>query len=293
MERFKRLGLYLDEWPDDANVLAYAARLAQLAQIEMMQVVYYSRRAPDDPRGPFDHEGMLHRHLPAELLNCTSLRVVRRGAVEEILRAAREHALDLILAGRTLPASQLATGHAFNRLVRKAPCSVMLVPEGAAVHLSRVLVPVDFSEHARLALETAVDLARASGKPHPQLHVQTVFSVGYGYSKTGLTLEEAVAELEQRNRQRLEEFVHAAVDTTGLSCELHCSSSDEPEQAILQLAQARKVDLICVGSRGLSGMASVILGGTAERIVAQASIPTLIVKRKGETLGLLDALLGR
>ncbi len=292
MEQFKRLGLYLDEWPDDVNVLAFATRIAQLADSEMIQVVYYSRRPPDDPQGPFDHEGMLRTHLPAELMNRTTLRIVREGAVEEVLRAAREHALDLILAGRTLPASQLATGHAFNRLARKAPCSVLLVPEGAAVHLSRVLVPVDFSEHAKLALQAAVKLARAAGKPNPQVHVQTVFSVGYGYSKTGLTLEEAVAELERRNRQRLEDFVRD-IDMSGLTCELYCSASDEPENAILQLAQARKVDLICVGSRGLSRMASVILGGTAERIVAQASVPTLIVKRKGETLGLLDLLLGR
>lgn len=292
MELIKRLGLYLDEWPDDISVLAYTARLAQLADIEMVHVVYYSRRAPDDPRGPYEHERTLREHLPADLMPRVTLQIEPQGAVEAMLRAARERELDLILAGRTLPASQLATGHAFNRLARKAPCSVMLIPEGAAVHLSRVLVPVDFSEHAKLALRAAVELAQASGEPRPQILVQTVFNVGYGYSKTGRTLEEAVREQEQIHQRRLEEFVRD-VDFRGLTCELQCSSAEEPEAAIVQLAQARKVDLICVGSRGMTRMASVILGGTAERIVATAPMPVLIVKRKGETLGLLDLLLGR
>lgn len=292
MEQIKRLGLYLDEWPDDMNVLAYTARLAQLTDLEMVHVVYYSRRAPDDPRGPYEHERTLREQLPAELMPRVTLQIEPQGAVEATLRAARERELDLILAGRTLPASQLATGHAFNRLARKAPCSVMLIPEGVAVHLSRVLVPVDFSEHAKLALRAAVTLARASGEPRPQVLVQTVFSVGYGYSKTGLTLEAAVREQEQRHQRRLEEFVRD-VDFSGMTCELQCSSADEPEAAIVQFAQARKVDLICVGSRGMTRMASVILGGTAERIVAAAPMPVLIVKRKGETLSLLDVLLGK
>lgn len=292
MEQIKRLGVYLDEWPDDMNVLAYTARLAQLADLEMVHVVYYSRRAPDDPRGPYEHERTLRDNLPTDLMQRVTLQIEPQGAVEATLRAARERELDLILAGRTLPASQLATGHAFNRLARKAPCSVMLIPEGAAVHLSRVLVPVDFSEHAKLALRAAVGLARASGEPRPQVLVQTVFSVGYGYSKTGLTLEQAVRAQEQAHQRRLEEFVRD-VDFSGLTCELQCSSADEPEAAIVQFAQARKVDLICVGSRGMTRMASVILGGTAERIVAGAPMPVLIVKRKGETLSLLDVLLGK
>lgn len=292
MEQIKRLGLYLDEWPDDMNVLAYTTRLARLTDLEMVHVVYYSRRAPDDPRGPYEHERTLREQLPADLMPRVTLQIEPQGAVEATLRAARERELDLVLAGRTLPASQLATGHAFNRLARKSPCSILLIPEGASVHLSRVLVPVDFSEHARLALRAAVALARASGEPRPQVLVQTVFSVGYGYSKTGLTLEAAVRAQEQVHQRRLEEFTRD-VDFSGLTCELQCSSADEPEAAIVQFAQARKVDLICVGSRGMTRVASVILGGTAERIVAAAPMPVLIVKRKGETLGLLDFLLGK
>ncbi|HNQ24209.1 MAG TPA: universal stress protein [Phycisphaerae bacterium] len=292
MEQFKRLGVYLDEWPDDKDVLAFTARIAELGDPESVHVVYFTRRAEDDPRGPFDHEGTLRRHLSPGLMQRVTMQVERQGAVDTMLRAARRLDLDLVLAGRVLPASQLAVGHGFNRLARKAPCDVLLIPEGAAVHLSRVLVPVDFSDHSRMALRAAALFARASGEPRPQLYVQTVFAVGYGYSKAGCTLEEAVRGLEQIHQQRLEEFVQG-VDLSGLSCELHCSASDEPEAAIVQFAQARKADLICVGSRGMTPTASVLLGGTVDRLVTRASLPLLIVKRKGETLGLLDALLGK
>jgi nucleotide-binding universal stress UspA family protein len=52
------------------------------------------------------------------------------------------------------------------------------------------------------------------------------------------------------------------------------------------------MDMIVVGSRGLSRSAAAILGSTAERVLTCSPLPVLIVKRKGETVHLLDALLG-
>lgn len=292
MQAMKRIGVYLDEWPDDKDVLGYLVRLADLFAPELVDVVYLARRDEDHPDGPLDHEAILRRHLTDELMQRVSLRVERKDAVDTMLKTARERELDLILAGRTLPSSQLAVGHAFNRLARKAPCNVLLIPEGAAVHLARVLVPVDFSPHAKLTLQTAVAMACASGEARPQIHILHAFQVGYGYTKTGRSLEEVVRELQELYRERLTDFTKD-IDFCGASVELYCAAADHPEAAIVDCAQTRKVDLLCIGSRGKTAAATMLLGGIADRIVAQASVPVLIVKQKGETVSLLDALFGR
>lgn len=292
MMTYKRLGVYLDEWPDDVDVLAHTARIATLAQSASIDCVYYARHESEEAGGRPDPAAFVRQHLPAELHDRITMQVVRSAPVEAVLRTARDRELELIVLGRSLPSSQIAVGNVFNRIARKAPCSVLLVPEAARVHLSRVLVPVDFSPHARLAIEAAVDFARASGEPNPQVVVQTVYAVGYGYAKLGLTLEQASRQLCEVTRKQLETFV-AGIDTQGVAFELVCTFSEDPASAVHELARVRRMDLVCVGSRGASsGMAS-LLGGTAEQIFVNAATPVLIVKRKGETIGLLDALFGR
>ncbi len=291
MKELKRLAVYLDEWADDKDVLAFAGRIALLAESESILCVYLQRHHPDAP-GAVKHEQFVKSHLPAELHDRLTLEVHQTGAVDVVLKAARDQELDLVLAGRSLPSNQVAVGNAFNRLSRKAPCSVFLIPQDAHVHLSRVLVPVDFSEHSRLAIDAALDIARSSEEATPQVVVQTVFCVDYGYSKSGLTLEEASERMEDLARKRLAAFV-ADIDTSGVDFELVCSCSEVPEHAISDLAASRKMDMICVGSRGVTSSAVALLGGTAERIIAAVAKPVLIVKRKGETARLLDVLLGR
>jgi nucleotide-binding universal stress UspA family protein len=56
------------------------------------------------------------------------------------------------------------------------------------------------------------------------------------------------------------------------------------------LAAAEGVDLLAVGSRGLSPLAAVFLGSTAERLAGKSPRPVLVVRRRGEARGLLGAI---
>ena len=52
-------------------------------------------------------------------------------------------------------------------------------------------------------------------------------------------------------------------------------------------------DLLVVGSRGLSRIATVLLGSTAEQLAGLAVGPVLVIRRKGEVLGLVEGLFHR
>jgi len=291
MERFKRLGVFLHNSPADKAALAFTGLLATLAKSESVLGIHVREPEQDEEDSPqlASFEAEVRQELPEAITRITKVEVHSGSTVPEIWRSARKLDLDMIIVGRRLPSEQLGIGSAFARLARKAPCNVLVVPQYARPHLGRVLVPVDFSPHSKLALEHGLVIAKACGDGHPQVVVVSNASVGYGHHKLGLSLQDAVEQLEKITRQKLEGFV-AGVDTAGIDVELLCTCSEQPEAAIQEVAVARKMDLIVVGSRGARSL--FMLGSVAERILHHSLLPVLIVKQKGETFHILDALFG-
>jgi nucleotide-binding universal stress UspA family protein len=290
---FEKIGLFLVGSPADQVAIDYAGRIAELADSKTLLCI---SEAEDEHRAPVDSDelrGRISAAMPTALHARIELRVFGRNGPAEMLRAARDDQLDLVVRGRRLPSHQLGNPLACTRLERKSPCSTLIVPAPARVHMSRLLVPVDFSEHSKLALETALQLARAAGaaaNERAQVTVETTFAVHYGYQKIGVTLAEAAANIEAGIRRALGAFL-AGVDTTGVDFDTVLMCSEQTAQSINEVAAARKMDMVLVGSRGATPSAAAILGETAEYILASAAIPTLVVKKKGETVGLLNALL--
>lgn len=290
MERFKKLGVFLHYPPADAAALQYAARFAGCAVAENLLCVHVREADADGaPPDPAELKKQVCAQLPAEVASRINVEVRTATGVAEILRVTHDQDLDLIVVGRRLPSEQIGIGSAFARLARKAPCSVLVVPTQSRPHLERAFVAVDFSDHSKLALETGIAIVRACGGDHPQLVVHSNAAVGYGYAKLGMTLPEALADRERTLRKDIQDFVKP-VDTSGLDVEVLPSTSEDLDLAILESAIARKMDLIVLGSRGQA--AALLLGSTSERVLLKSVLPVLIVKPKGETSRILDALFG-
>jgi nucleotide-binding universal stress UspA family protein len=294
MKQYRRIGVFLTGSPADDEALAFAGRFATVAESEKILCVYVHGGGPEGEPAPTINIKDLRERvtglLPKNVAANTEVQVHEGHGVAEILRSARDLELDLIVKGRRLPAHQAAVGSVCTKLARKSPCSVLIVPDYCRPHVSRILVPVDFSEHSKLALTAALEIARGSGE-EPQVIVQTVGCVAYGYHMLGMNRDEAIAKQAEVTQQKLDEFLKK-VNTSGVQFETIITWSEDIAAAVHDLAAVRKMDMIVVGSRGLSPAAAAILGGNAERILLQAPQPVLIVKRKGETVGLLNALLG-
>ena len=54
--------------------------------------------------------------------------------------------------------------------------------------------------------------------------------------------------------------------------------SGKPPEAIIQIAEERKADLIVLGSHGRTGVERLLMGSVAERVIVLASCPVLVVK---------------
>jgi nucleotide-binding universal stress UspA family protein len=291
---FPKIGVFYDGAPGSDEALQFAAALGRAFAPESILCVHVAGRGgvqyEPNPELP-DFTKLVEQRFGPELMTRTRVAVHEGEGVAEILRSARDESLDLIVVGRRLPSDEMSVGSTFTRLARKSPCSVLVAPVYARPHLSRILVPVDGSEHSKSAVETAVAMARRIGAPQAQLVLQQVYTLGYGYQYTGDDFHEAGRKLETVTREKLRKLAAETVPSD-MKADTVCICSEQPARAITDLSVAMKMDLIVVGSRGLSSTAAALLGSNTERILMASPIPVLIVKRKGETAKLLAALLG-
>ena len=206
---------------------------------------------------------------------------------QAILGAAEEWQPDLLVIGtRGLTGlAHLLLGSTAERVVQKAPCPVLSVhPEDAERHrpIKTVLVPTDFSADADRALDTVLHLFPA---PHGAIKLILVHAfhlpveyTAYGPIPTSVHyLEDVAGEAEQRLRE-----VAKGYEREGLEVEAVCREGFAPD-VIVEEAGARSADLIAMGTHGRSGLAHLLLGSTAERVVQKAPCPVMTIRRAKET----------
>jgi universal stress protein A len=150
--------------------------------------------------------------------------------------------------------------------------------------IRRILVPVDFSECSRAALECAVLLAERFGGSIEVLHVwDTPHYVGPEFlirepGETGHPLEKgALAEAERRMREFLSGFRPG-----GKQFQVRFEQG-KPYETIIKLADDDHFDAIVMGTHGRSGLQHLVLGSVAEKVVRSASCPVMTIRQPGET----------
>ena len=140
--------------------------------------------------------------------------------------------------------------------------------------VEKILVPMDFSDHSRQALEQAVGLAKTFGASIDLLHS---YRINYsGVMPYGADFPAAIYE-DIRNHATSElTKAHDGVREAGVECQMHLSQ-DEPSHAIARTAEELSSDLIVMGTHGRTGLAHIALGSVAERTVRTAPCPVLTI----------------
>lgn len=199
--------------------------------------------------------------------------------LEEIIQG---NAIDLLVIGRAARVGEgPAWGPSGRKLMRAVTCSVLVVPHGAAWSGQRATVGLDFSTCASLALKTAVGVA-------PE--VEAVYQYSLDSASGGqITDEEFRGKLGDNARRHFEQVVLPSLG----SAPAPRFSLREADDAATALLASPADGLLVVGSRGLSRIATVLLGSTAERVAGLCAGPLLVVRRKGEVIGLLEGLFHR
>ncbi len=212
-------------------------------------------------------------------------RVIEGSPMIEIVRLVRAESADLLIIGRR--EKRHWSDHLPMRIVRKAPTSVLVVPEGASADIQRILVPVDFSDRSRLALEEALDWGQRLGAAAVRaMHAWAPPPAVYFSHDLPGPLAESV---RKSALDEWEDFI-ADIDFRGREPDLSLVEHSRAAGAIHEAAEAEKSDLVVVGSRGRTAAAAILLGSVAERAVADAAVPVLVVREPGDNETFLETL---
>lgn len=207
--------------------------------------------------------------------------------------AAAERADLLVLGARSHVTAR--------RVAMLAPCSVLMIPDGAQLRLNRLLVPVDFSATAAEAVREGARIAAAAGgrcrvvavecdddpwldwreSPHhldDRLDEFLTGAVGKDHSLT--TLVQPVERTAQRRDHGLHELPRSV-------------EGADVAETILNVAEQWATTMIVMGTRGRTSAASIMIGSVTEKVVQMSPVPVLAVKQHGERLGLLEGLMER
>ena len=138
---------------------------------------------------------------------------------------------------------------------------------------------MDFSTHARVALDTALDFAEAFSS---QVHLVHAYYLDVppsylaGEASGFVNVQDVLEPLREGAEAQMEELIKE-IDERGIKIKGRVRMG-HPSQVILGEAERLPADAIVMGTRGLTGLKHVFLGSTAERVVRMAHCPVVTVK---------------
>jgi nucleotide-binding universal stress UspA family protein len=141
----------------------------------------------------------------------------------------------------------------------------------------KILLPTDGSDISMAAAERAVRLAGLAGSPLHAVYVREP----YPYAGIGAASSAALLEYEAATQQQAEAAfarVAALAQAQGVSLSTATDEGSDPAEHIVAVAKDCGADLIVMGSHGRSGVARVLLGSVAGKVLMLSQVPVMIVK---------------
>ncbi len=303
MYSIKRIMVGLDLTEMDEQIIAYLPILEEMFHPDIIYFIHVAKslRLPErvvekypDMMAPLDEslENDIRKKVEQNYTpkGDVSLQYeVREGnAIKEVLSWSGIKEVDLFVMGRKR--EMHGEGRLANRLARVAHCSILFVPQHVEFHLSKILVPVDFSNTSGMAMTFAEKLRNEIGC---EVIIQNSYEVPTGYHMTGKSYEEFASIMRQNALEDAQEFLRKRkINANDVKVVLSFDEEDDPAERAYEVASDEKADLIVIASRGRTEIASLLLGSVAEKMIRyDSNIPLLIVKNKKENLGFFQALL--
>lgn len=281
-----------DLGPSGAAVLRAAAQLAAAAGAELhvvhafdLDLAAYPEAHPDRPTFQGRIAGaqaqlaaQLREALPGGA-EAASREVVIFTAHRAILDRAGQVRADVIVLGphRGSGVASRVLGTTADRVIRSAKCPCLVVRAPLALPLRRVVVPLDLSDPARGALETALAWTDAVGRRDPGGALEAELDVVHVVPRLFESGELPV------NRASIGPRLHAQVERALAAQPLpppvreELVWGDAAAEEIVRYAGERRADLLVLATHGHGAVKRVLIGSVASSVAQRATCPVLLV----------------
>ena len=138
-----------------------------------------------------------------------------------------------------------------------------------------ILVPVDLSVASDAIMQSAIELGRALQAELYIIHVHKIHAsnlVEGGMEDAETLSGHEIAKLEKK----LEEFIAPYADAgITMTTAVYCG---EPYLEIFQAADKTGADMIIMGTHGRTGIAHLVIGSVAEKVLRHAKVPVMAIR---------------
>jgi nucleotide-binding universal stress UspA family protein len=189
------------------------------------------------------------------------------------------------------PLARAWMGSIADKLVRRLPMPVLLVRPHAealdlleAVHeraFEHVLIPLDGSALAEEILKPALALGALMDAEYTLMEAIEVPVLGYAPAAPAVGLDDQILEEWRAEAWAYLERIAARIRTRGLVARTIVTLAP-PAMAIIDYAREHAADLIALSTHGRGGLARMLLGSIADKVVRGADVPVLIQRPRGE-----------
>ena len=155
--------------------------------------------------------------------------------------------------------------------------NVNAAPAGkSAFGLQKILVPVDFSNCSKKAVQYAIPFAKQF---HAAIHFVYVVPIHFHYSDNAIECDTAaITRLQAEAGHKLADLIHEIVPND-VTVDADIRSGVEAAE-IVDVAKKSGTDLIILSTHGRTGRAHSLVGSVAEDVVRMAPCPVLVVRER-------------
>lgn len=298
MIKFENWMVGLDLTLTDQILIAYTKRLFEILKPKKVYFIHIQKEYEFPPElnmpsvEPQTRESirvrleeLVKNSFPEDRIECE---VFKGEPSFDLWRETYLHGIDLFLAGSKH--SSKGRGIIPKRFAKKAFCSTLFVPDNAVVQLTKIFVPLDFSDNSREALSLAIKLTEKSDDCEIICH--NVYELPYAYSLTDSPRQRYVELMEKNTAIQFHEFT-SNMPHNNIEINSIFQVRDYPYIAehIKNEAEAQDADMIIMAAGGKSKLSRIFLGSETEKMVEmEKNIPLLILKIKEKKVKLWDIL---
>jgi nucleotide-binding universal stress UspA family protein len=139
-----------------------------------------------------------------------------------------------------------------------------------------ILIATDFSDPSELAVRAAPMIEGGDGSKATVVHVVNTPALDPGDVDQSVTQAKELETAIHEHLDRLQNELKGKIGDVKTAVVRSSNAAD----AICEFATNQNVDLIIMGTTGLTGVARFLIGSVAERVVRHAPCPVLVMREK-------------
>jgi len=143
------------------------------------------------------------------------------------------------------------------------------------LQIKKILVPIDFSDYSKKALQYASSLAKQFNAHLSLIYVIEPVIYPADFSMGQVALPSIDVEMNTRAKEELENL--AQKEISGLVFKTIIKTG-KPFMEIIETAVEEDIDLIIIASHGHTGVEHLLFGSTADKVIRKAPCPVLTLR---------------